>query len=256
MYLFLLMVNMMLNQSFPAQVARSSGRMTLLGYHAIDLLRKTRTLDTDIARPEYFYQRAGMMKQCAENICRSHGLKLSVTGAPIATPAIYVSNHLSYIDPILIISQIRAIPIAKSETAGWPVIGGAMNSAGVIFIVRNNATSGALVLRQAMRILLSGISILNFPEGTTTYGENVNPFHRGIFGVSKLTGIPIVPMRIKFKDSSLCWVGGDLFFPHYLKTASRHKVDVQLSFGSPVYPEKFDTPERLAEYCRQNMIKM
>jgi 1-acyl-sn-glycerol-3-phosphate acyltransferase len=136
------------------------------------------------------------------------------------------------------------------EIAGWPVLGSAMNASGALFVKRGDIYSAVSLLRNAIKLLQSGVSILNFPEGTTTCGDGVLPFLRGFFGVARLMDIPVVPVCIEYMDMSLAWYGNMLFFPHYLKTASKRTIDVQLTFGDPVLPRMFESPETLAEHCR------
>lgn len=239
----------------PMDIARSLTRLCRLCVNAAMLINTAKDLHGDAdARPHY-PDLAAFNHHYAKKICRSHGIDIRQKGGPPGYPAIYAANHLGYIDPFVIVSQTPMLPIAKMETAGWPLIGKAMKSSGVLFVKRGDPHSGASLLRKAVRVLEDGASILNFPEGTTTRGDRVLPFRRGLFGIARLMNIPVVPVCIEYMDPSLAWCGDTLFFPHYLETSAKKRAHVRVCFGEPVSPMTFKDPESLAEHCRMAVME-
>jgi 1-acyl-sn-glycerol-3-phosphate acyltransferase len=107
---------------------------------------------------------------------------------------------------------------------------------GVIFVDRRDPMSGARALRRGLAALDAGISVLAFPEGSTTAGEALLPFHLGAFGLAALAGLPVLPVAIRYSSPDLNWTGSSTFLPHYLRTASRRSVSVVLRFGEPIWP--------------------
>jgi lyso-ornithine lipid O-acyltransferase len=229
---------------------RAASRFTGLCRNAIALYGDARKIANQYSFPEKNRRLAELSQRYAVNICRAHGLQLHMKGKSSDSPAIYVANHLGYIDPLLIVSQAPMFTVSKMEIAGWPLLGNAMKASGALFVKRGDVLSAACLLRKAITLLKSGVSILNFPEGTTTCGNGVLTFHRGFFGIARLMDIPVVPVCIEYMDMSLAWHGNMLFFPHYLKTASKRKINVRLTFGDPVLPRMFESSETLAEHCR------
>src|SRR5262245_33385345 len=69
-------------------------------------------------------------------MARAHDLEVSVRGELPRGPALIVANHVSYLDPIAILSQCPAIPLAKGDVADWPIIGGASRGLGVMLVRR------------------------------------------------------------------------------------------------------------------------
>ncbi len=181
-------------------------------------------------------------------ITTSHDLDIKVVGEIPKKQCILVSNHLGYLDPIIIASLVKCRPIAKRELANWPGIGGALKRLGLIFYDRGNVASGARVLRRAIRALFNKENILVFPEGTTTRGDLVLPFKRGMFGVSKLTGIPVVPIRVDFAnpDTSWAWEDTRTFMEHYWWQIGLGHTDVTVKFFDPVYPNANEAPCEMA----------
>src|SRR5688572_11686999 len=144
----------------------------------------------------------------------SNRLRLEVEGRVPRGPIVIVANHGSYVDPIVIGSLTPCIPVAKRELREWPLIGECAARYGALFVKRGCAISGYRVLRNAGALLAEGGSILNFPEGTTNWKE-VGWFKRGIFGLAKLSSVPVIPVAIGL-DERLSWLGEQTLLPHYV----------------------------------------
>jgi 1-acyl-sn-glycerol-3-phosphate acyltransferase len=198
--------------------------------------------------------RAWRNQAASRAMCEAHTIEARVTGALPAQPAILVANHLSYIDPMVIGSLVACVGVAKAEVAGWPVIGARLRDLGVMFVRRGDAYSGARVLRGAMAALRDGASVLNFPEGTTSYGDDVLPFHRGIFAAAWLTGTPIIPVHLSYDDRRVAWVGDETFLPHYITLARRERVIAHVHFCAPIEPRAYETPGAIASRARDAVL--
>jgi 1-acyl-sn-glycerol-3-phosphate acyltransferase len=166
---------------------------------------------------------------------------------------VLIANHLSYIDPLVLAALQPMSQIAKGELAGWPLLGDAMAAMGVVFVRRGDAWSGALALREGLRILRSGVSVLGFPEGTTTHGDTLLPFRRGLFGLARIARVPLVPISITYSSHDIAWVGDDWFLPHYLRTAGRPTTSVEVRIGKPVPSHSVGRAEELALVLRTHV---
>jgi 1-acyl-sn-glycerol-3-phosphate acyltransferase len=120
---------------------------------------------------------------------------------------------------------------------------------GTMFVERGNPQSGANALRKAVRRLAGGASVLNFPEGTTTC-EAPGRFQSGVFGLSRLVGVPVVPICIRFEDPALCWVDEQTLVPHYLKSLRNKPHTVHIEFGRPMPAKHHRSNESHAEAAR------
>jgi 1-acyl-sn-glycerol-3-phosphate acyltransferase len=196
---------------------------------------------------------AAAMSKLAADLCATHGLRIERSGPLPRGPAIVVANHLSYIDPLVIASLVPCAAVAKSEVADWPFIGPQLRMFGNLFVARESVHSGAIVLRRALRLLAGGVSILNFPEGTTGGGEALLPFRRGIFGLAQLASVPIVPVALRFDPPDLAWVGDALFLPHYWRVVEKASARVRVELGAPIAPDEAATPEALARRCHDRI---
>jgi 1-acyl-sn-glycerol-3-phosphate acyltransferase len=172
-------------------------------------------------------------------------------------PSLMVANHLSYLDPLLILAHASGVPICKDSVGRWPIIGTGARVLGVLLVNRACMMNRAAVLRQAIRTLKSGVRVLNFPEGTTTDGcGEMKPFHRGMFGAARIAGVPVVPVALRFDSVDLTWTGDQYFLPHYLATAARSSSSFQIEWGKPIAPWSEPNAEALARRARHAILDL
>jgi lyso-ornithine lipid O-acyltransferase len=208
-----------------------------------------RTAPLDLA------QQAARLSELCGWACELHGIDIEVQGALPKSPCVVVSNHLGYIDPVVLCSLIPCSPIAKAEIKNWAFVGAALERLNVSFVQRGNPASGARVLLRSLRALRAGVSVLNFPEGTTTRG-GLGPFHLGAFWLARRAGLPIVPIGMEFEDDSLCWVGDEAFLPHYAKlwwSSGRRRVRVCV--GQPLEPGAYRSDLDLGWVARAGITR-
>lgn len=200
--------------------------------------------------------RGERLQRVAVDLCRVHGFDLRVEGVLPSHPAILVANHVSYVDAPVLASLAPCTVIAKGEVRRWPVIGAGAAALGALFVARGDAWSGARALRGAMRALAAGVSVLGFPEGTTSRGDDVLPFRRGLFGLAQIANVPVVPIAIHYGTPELRWFGDDWFLPHYLRTAMRPRSLVHVRIGRAIAPTVLRSPEDLAHRVRSQVRSM
>jgi lyso-ornithine lipid O-acyltransferase len=198
---------------------------------------------------------AARLSSALAAVADAHDLVGRVSGELPCEPALLVSNHVSYLDPLAILSVVPAMPIAKREVAGWPVVGGIARALGVTFVDRHAAWSRVRALRRVHATLDAGTSVLTFPEGTTTDGSRVLPFHRGCFGIAARLDRPVVPIAIRYDDCRLAWTDQAAFLPHYLSHARRARCGVHLVFAPAIYPRTGEAPERFAARARAQVAR-
>lgn len=190
----------------------------------------------------------GTLKDKTSFIVKTHNLEIEIKGDLPDTHGIIVANHVSYLDPIIIGSILECIPVAKSELARWPLFGYTLKKLGLLFYKRGDILSGFKILRSIIGLLKKEKSTLIFPEGTTTDGTKILPFKRGVFGVSKLTGMPIIPIQIKFNNKQHhWWLEEDNFIKHYWWQSNQPKTKCTVIFGPMVEPHESVTADRMAE---------
>lgn len=233
-----------------ARVLRVGTRATYFGAIALETVGSTqRYLRRKSASAAEI--QAGSISRMCRRLLINHRFSVSVSGTVPAMPCVLIANHLSYLDPLILCSMVPAVPIAKSEVAGWPFIGNWASQLGVLFIRRGDTMHGARVLRQALRHLRAGVSLINFPEGTTTAGNTLLPFYRGVFGLARLARVPVVPAALHVTPADLVWTGGDTFLPHYVRTIARDTNHVRVTFGEPLWHGPHTSDEAVIDEARR-----
>ena len=199
--------------------------------------------------------RALRMQEVSQGACAIHGLDIRVRGSMPSETGIIVGNHMSFIDPLILGTLRPCSPVAKSEVGDWPVVGAAGDRMGAMYVRRADTMSGACVLLRARRLLDNGISVLNFPEGTTTDGTSLAPFKRGMFGLAQKLDVPIYPVHLSI-PKALLWVGDDYFLPTYMRFARRPRTEVVLNLGAPIAPTAAPDAEALAALTRTRIVAL
>jgi lyso-ornithine lipid O-acyltransferase len=197
--------------------------------------------------------RALRLRDASTSVGKCVRLAVRVRGEVPKEPCVIAANHLSYLDPLAIGQVVPLSAVAKSEVTQWPAIGETLDELGIIFVERGNAISGAVALRKAMRTLHAGVSVLVFPEGTTTIGDDVLCFARGAFGVARLLGVPVVPVTLRYDLRDACWVGDTSLVAHVVKLHRHDHIRVELTFGSAIEPMAFADASSLASATRERI---
>lgn len=117
-------------------------------------------------------------------LCWLIGLKLRVIGTPCQQPrTLYISNHSSWLDILVLGATLDARFVSKAEVADWPLIGWVSKLGRSVFVSRNRGRTGSEAQELRAR-LEAGDSIILFPEGTTSDGARVLPFRSSFFSVA------------------------------------------------------------------------
>ncbi len=160
-------------------------------------------------------------------------LHIIVDGELPKRRAIFVSNHISWLDIIVIGQYLPTYFVAKSDISSWPVIGYLARQAGTIFIHRGNKQHIRTTAEKMVWLLKQNSNIVAFPEGTTTKGDEVLHFHPSLFQPALLTRSAIQPIALQYEGIAkhlAPFVGDDAFVPHLIKMLTLDKIEVRLSF--------------------------
>jgi len=201
-------------------------------------------------------RRARMLQDGCRAVMRLHGVDVEVSGRVPDGPAVLACNHVSWLDPLVVAASAPCAPISKLDVRRWPLVGPLAGLLGVIFHDRGDHASGLRVLREAEEALRSGLLVLNFPEGTTTAGDEVLAFRKGLFGLARRLWLPVVPVAIRYEPADLAWTGRATFLPHYWRFAARGASRVTLRFGEPLVPDQVSDAASLAAETRRRVAKL
>jgi 1-acyl-sn-glycerol-3-phosphate acyltransferase len=167
-------------------------------------------------------------------------------------PTLILSNHVSWMDIPLLGSLLPLSFIAKSEVAGWPVIGLLARLQRCIFIDRARKTHTAHVNTEVAHRLGRGDLIVLFPEGTTGDGNRLLPFRSSLVGAARaalaeptLKRIDLQPLAIVYvrrnglpvtrrERPAIAWYGDMDLFPHLAAFVREGSIDAVVHWGEPI----------------------
>lgn len=113
------------------------------------------------------------------------------------TPAVYVSNHQSFLDIYAILILGRSFKfISKVGIFVIPIIGWAMYLLGTIPLKRKSSRSQVDCIRRCRDLLSKGASVFFFPEGTRSRDGKMGVFKKGAFSLATKVGVPLVPITL------------------------------------------------------------
>src|SRR5262249_17962547 len=147
-----------------------------------------------------------------------------------------VSNHLSYLDVLVLSSITPAIFVSKSEVKHWPVFGWMARRAGTLFIERAKRGDVARVNDEADRLPETGMLLVIFPEGTSSDGREVLPFRSSLLEpiVGRRHPLSVAHISYEAEDGNagkdVCYWGDMTFGPHLLKLLSLRRVRASVTF--------------------------
>ena len=179
---------------------------------------------------------------------------------------IFVSNHISWLDILIINSTLDVVFVAKKEVRSWPGLGFLAVLGQTIFIERKslNALSQKRLLEGCLE---KGQSIFFFPEGTSTDGSNVKQFKSSLFEVcygelfKKKNWGSVQPITIIYKSPIAddpgfysFWREEDTIFANIKKIVKRAgQGRVQLVFHRPLQFSKYSNRKHLSYACFKNV---
>jgi 1-acyl-sn-glycerol-3-phosphate acyltransferase len=160
-------------------------------------------------------------------------LQVERQGRPAERRAMLAANHVSWLDIIVIGQYLPAYFVAKSDIANWPVIGFLSRQAGTVFIRRGDKKNITVTSDRMAWLFKQNCTIVAFPEGTTTAGNEVLNFHASLFQPALLTKSAIQPVSIQYQGPSkeqAPFIGDETFIGHLIRMLMLDKIEVKLSF--------------------------
>lgn len=130
------------------------------------------------------------------------GARLEVTGEFRPGAKLLVANHISWLD-IMAVHAVcpQARFVSKADVQGWPVIGRLVAAAGTLYIVRERTRDALRVVHEMAQALKQGDTVAVFPEGTTSLGHDLLPFHANLLQAAIATATPVQPIALRYADA-------------------------------------------------------
>jgi 1-acyl-sn-glycerol-3-phosphate acyltransferase len=189
------------------------------------------------------------------------GVELELEGRPPAGACVIVANHLSYLDIPVLSAHFPGRFVAKSEIAGWPVLGRLAATVGTIFLVQKRRRDVVRVEHEMERTLAAGVPVVLFPEGHSTRGLGVDRLHSSLLECAVRGRIPCLAVTIGYETpadpwapaATICWWGGMAFGRHAWGLVGLRRVRVRLHVSSQL--RQGTERKALAETLRSDILE-
>jgi 1-acyl-sn-glycerol-3-phosphate acyltransferase len=193
--------------------------------------------------PFFHHQRRLLaIKGWSRQILRILHLRLTIRGSlpPDHAPTLIVSNHVSWLDICVLASVTPVRFVAKSDVRGWPLVGSLVSGAGTIFIERGNPLDTVRTNRAIVQALTRGEYVAMFPEGTSTDGTEIKPFHASLFqpAVEAAARVVVVVLRYVNPDGSVnpdaSYAGERSLWESFRLVVARRSLHAELIFAASI----------------------
>lgn len=193
------------------------------------------------------------------------GLKVTRRGQPsTARPTLFVSNHVSWIDIMVLGSELEASFVAKHEVDGWPFFGTLARLQRTVFVerkARRTADHRDLMVDR----LAAGDSLILFPEGTSSDGLRILPFKSAFFSLAerRFDDRPLMLQPISLAYTELCnlpvgrrwsglfaWIGDQDLMPHLWRFLRAGPAVATIEYHPPVTIDGFASRKALAAWVQ------
>jgi 1-acyl-sn-glycerol-3-phosphate acyltransferase len=199
--------------------------------------------------------------------CRILGLRVRRIGRPTtARPALFVANHISYLDITVFGSLIAGSFIAKREVARWPLFGWLARLQRSVFIDRKMRST--MQQRDSIAARLAGGEALTlFAEGTSGDGNRILPFKSALFSVADhaATGaVTVQPVSVAYTRLDgmpigralrplFAWYGSMAMAPHLWTVLGLGTIEIIVEFHPPTTLSDCGSRKMLARYCEERV---
>lgn len=190
----------------------------------------------------------------ARTTCALLGLRFRFEGEELGgKPRMIVSNHVSWSDILVLSSRETPCFVAKSEVAGWPLLGAFARVQDTIFVRRDNRADVPRVNAAMAVKMMEGEDVLLFGEGTSSDGDGVLSFKPSHFAAARdllrlypqVAAVTVQPAAIAYTHAQgkkldaagrrrLAWFGDADLAPHIWLLLKSAPVECVVRFGAPL----------------------
>ena len=186
-------------------------------------------------------ERQRRTQQWSLGMLRCIGIALIVKGNPaVPGPLLLVANHMSWLDITALHAARFCRFVSKSDIKKWPFIGMLASGIGTLFIERESRRDAMRVVHSMASSLRAGDVVGIFPEGTTSDGSTLLPFHANLFQAAIKADAPVQPVALQFIDTrtgqrstAACYIHDDTLIQSVWRALTTPNLAVVMTFGEP-----------------------
>ncbi len=176
-----------------------------------------------------------MLNWWTRMVCRVVGVRVRVIGTALKGPVLIVSNHISWLDIVVLHSTAAMSFVSKAEVARWPFIGYLARLSDTIFHERGSQNSASNASDAMSERFEQGGRIAIFPEGGIAPGDRVKHFHARMFKAAVEFDCPVQPVMLRYmrkglRDPDITFAEGENFMTNALRLLGRPASVCEVEF--------------------------
>jgi len=184
-------------------------------------------------------RRRRVVRGWARGLARILRVRVVSSGRAPEAPFLLVSNHLSYLDVVVLASLVDAVFVAKREVRRWPLFGPAARAIGCIFVDRESPRDALRAGAAMQDAVLAGHGVVLFAEGTSSDGSTVLELRPALLEWPARAGHEVHTATVSYHtgpgdppaSESLCWWGDMTFLPHLSRVCRLGPSEARVAFG-------------------------
>ena len=168
------------------------------------------------------------------------GIAFDHAGAPARGGCLLAINHVSWLDIMAVHAVVpEARFVSKADVKRWPLVSRLVDSAGTLYLERERKRDAVRVVHAVAEALGAGQVVAIFPEGTTSTGHGLLPFHANLLQAAIATSTPVQPVALRFSDADSAvseaveFVGATSLLKSLWRTSCGEGVGARLTFLAP-----------------------
>jgi 1-acyl-sn-glycerol-3-phosphate acyltransferase len=193
-------------------------------------------------------ERDARVQRWARQMLGILGIDLRLAGSPPGRgPMLLVANHISWLDILVMHAARHCRFVSKSDVKRWPLIGTLATGAGTLYVERESRRDAMRVVHHMADALRAGDVLAVFPEGTTSDGSTLLPFHANMLQAAISADAPAQPVALSFVDAATGrpsfaarYIDDDTLVGSLWRTLAAPPLAAVVAFGRPQHADGRD----------------
>ena len=189
---------------------------------------------------------------------RISGAVVTIDSKPLPSNVFFISNHVSWVDILVLAGASGTAYIAKAEVRNLPVVNWLCSLNKTIFVARGDRLGVAAQIAMVRDALAETRAVTVFPEGTTTDGQSLLPFKTSLLAVIEPAppGLMVQPVFIDYgpEVENIAWVGQENGLHNVARILARWRpIPVTIHFLKAFDPAEIGGRKAVAAESRRQI---